>query len=303
MSARKAWLGLLVAACIAMAFALPVFATVGDAGYLSWSSLGGTNGTSPHGGYSSTTQKCVVCHAVHEASSSGQALLQGTVADACTYCHVSLTSSYSQVYGSVPTNYANGTNDLNTAHNSITIGATEIGVKCTSCHQVHAAANQMTLNAYLTQKLLKGSSTNVAAYDPDLDLIPQAADATGWAMTKWCTTCHAVGLGATGSPDYYSRAFNGQSHIMTSAANIATYGNTFTSMATTQVAFAASEYCASCHASQYGSGAWPHYTTGVRFLVSGATATDTLVPATDSEQDGICLHCHKTGTGGVNMNW
>lgn len=302
MSTKRALLGLLVATCIALVFALPVFATVGDAGYMTWSSFGGTNGTSPHGGYSNTTQKCVVCHAVHEAATTGQILLPDTVAEACNYCHVDTLSSYTQVYNSQPLNYSNGPTDLNNAHNSIIVAAVETGVKCTSCHQVHAAQNVMTSNAYLTQKLLKVSSNVAASYDPDLPSIPQAGDTSATALTKWCTTCHAVALGAKGSPDYYTQGFNGQTHVMTNT--IAAYGNAFSSVPATQVAWAASDQCSSCHASGYQTSAWPHFTTGVRFLTAADSAAAVAGAATDSEQDGICLRCHKSGTGlGVNMGF
>ena len=75
---RKTWWLFAAAAIVALALAVPAFATAGDSGYMQWDSMAGANGTSPHGGYSTTTQKCVVCHAVHSADMYGELLLRGT---------------------------------------------------------------------------------------------------------------------------------------------------------------------------------------------------------------------------------
>ncbi|MHB9003613.1 MAG: hypothetical protein ACYC6C_06055, partial [Coriobacteriia bacterium] len=58
-------------------------------GYLDWADAPQpANGSSPHGGYTTATTKCKVCHAVHEAQMGGEVLLRSTIADACNYCHV-----------------------------------------------------------------------------------------------------------------------------------------------------------------------------------------------------------------------
>ena len=66
--------------------------------YEDWSTSTGTNNlsNSPHGNYTTTTVKCVVCHAVHYAApglapvGAGQTadtLLRMKASDACVYCH------------------------------------------------------------------------------------------------------------------------------------------------------------------------------------------------------------------------
>lgn len=49
---------------------------------------GGPGGISPHGGYSATTNKCKVCHAVHRAAGAYYLLRADSQSDACDYCHV-----------------------------------------------------------------------------------------------------------------------------------------------------------------------------------------------------------------------
>lgn len=294
---RKSWLVVLAVACVALALAVPAFATIGGAGYLTYSTMGGTNGTSPHGGYSTTTQKCVVCHAVHGANAApGEVLLADSVANACIYCHVNSTSAYKQVYNSVAGNYS-GT-DYNNAHNSWTVGAVTYGVKCTNCHQVHAADNMMTANAYLTTNLLVGGKTYTGTnYDP-IAQAPLSTDSSNTALTKWCTSCHAASFPPAGGYTYYDNALGGRTHILTTAtAAFASPGATYNG----KVAWANSNYCSSCHASQFTTSPWPHYTAGVRFLVTSANASSAAVAATQTHQDGICLRCHRDGTGTLGI--
>lgn len=308
-TSRNKMLVLAVAAVLALAFAVPAFATVGDSGYISWTGVG-----SPHGGYTTTTQKCAVCHAVHNADATfgSELLLQGSVADACEYCHVGGAGGYTQVYGGNPNNYY-GT-DYDTAHNLWMDGPTTVGVRCTTCHQVHAAADAMTSNAYLTSKLLVGdktfSGTNYAA----LAQAPLSTDTSNTALTKWCGACHPAGLGtpyayyngadwSAGAPDYSGTPNITTSHVMTD--DIASY--TFPDGSTGQVAWAGSNECSSCHTSGYGTAAWPHFTPGaVRFLTAASGSGAAAAGATDSKDDGVCLRCHRNGTGttsGVGLGW
>ena len=45
-------------------------------------------GTNPHGGYSASSNKCKVCHAVHRAEGAYYLLRADSQADACDYCHI-----------------------------------------------------------------------------------------------------------------------------------------------------------------------------------------------------------------------
>jgi predicted CXXCH cytochrome family protein len=266
------------------------FAIQGDSTYLNRASLAGA---SPHGGYLQTTQKCAVCHAVHNAAAGGEALLRSPRTDACVYCHITGGVSTLIVYGGVEGNYSGS--DSPKGHNYFS-GA---GVQCTTCHQVHAATDLMTANVALSKKLLiKGLvdvGTGYSDYDQDSNWptygAPQVGDAKPVAMSKWCTKCHKywpVGL----------EGFN-DSHVLT-----ASNGTT---------SFAGSQYCQSCHNSNTVGGvvplasAFPHYTDGARFLTQAATnaGSDTGAnPAGNGTNDGVCLRCHRDGiTSGVGLTF
>jgi len=302
---------LIAVSVLMLVSASPVFA----GGYADWADvvLLPGNGTSPHGGYTASTNKCGVCHAVHGADATGEVLLRSPVADACIYCHVSTAVSSLQVYDADPANY-NGT-DYDNAHNfgfASGTGDGWPGVKCTTCHQVHAADEQMTSNAFLTQKILRGDKTNASSAYDIIAGAPLVGDDKETALTKWCAGCHATMQFVEGDPGYYSDVYstgimgegdgNKESHIMTTAD--ANYANPVASF-TGQVAWKDSSYCMSCHASGYddGSSDWPHFTDGDKFLVSAADSTVATAAATDSSQDGVCLRCHRDGSTGAGIGY
>jgi len=304
--------GIATAAVFALllAGAVPAVAAWSDTTYLSWGVVktqggnpGSPNPNSPHGGYTTSTIKCGVCHAVHGASSTGEALLSTKKADACTYCHISPGVSTSIVYGGVATNYK-GT-DLQNAHNSYSTGEDAPGVTCDDCHQVHGATQSMPVNTFLTQKILRGPQTYDAfdsgSYDYNAGA-PSGIDSQHTALSKWCTRCHKAS--AESMYGYFNDAYyDYESHIMT----VPTTSYNIASGVTTQVAWSSSAYCGTCHSSGYLSGSWPHYTPGARFLekADNASAVATAVLIGQTKQDGVCLRCHRSscGTSGVGINF
>ena len=280
---RKLFAGLVSTILFVFIVAGSAFATQGDSTYLD------AGGVSPHGGYQVASKKCGVCHAVHHAGDDGagggsQALLRSSRADACTYCHISPGVSSKIVYGGVQGNYDSA--DLGNAHNDPVIQCSGIF----GCHQVHAAASLMTSNAALTAAIIQKAPLE-SDYDVEAGP-PGALDAKDLAITKWCTRCHqywpGTGLDAV------------DSHILTAPPS-GTY------------AFSASSYCVSCHNSNtVGSvvptgSAFPHYTDGARFLTSSLTSAGGSAGATavaDSQFDGVCLRCHRNGSGiGIGMTF
>lgn len=277
---RKILLGLALSVILLFVLVSAAFATQGDSTYLP------SGGVSPHGGYQVNTKKCGVCHAVHHAGAAGngvgsEALLRSTRADACTYCHISPGVSTKIVYGGVTANYSGGDN---THGHNLTGGGDS--AQCVDCHQVHAAASDMTLNPLLSAAILKKADV-LKGYDPDSDPPnlgePQPGDPIDVAITKWCTRCHQY-FDAPGGL--------GDTHVLTVADGTH--------------AFAASSYCVSCHNSDTVGGsvpvasAFPHYTDGVRFLTQSATDDGGSAGATgaaDSQYDGVCLRCHRDGLG------
>ncbi|MCG2807796.1 MAG: hypothetical protein L6413_05945 [Coriobacteriia bacterium] len=286
-TARKALFVAVSSLMLALAFATPAFA-----GWLDWSVAAtmpaNLGATSPHGGYTTSTVKCAVCHSVHNADVLGsEILLPAPASEACTYCHVGGAGGYTQVYRGVEANYS-GTNYSN-AHNSFSIAGVEQGVTCSRCHQVHAAANQMTVNPYLTQRLLK----KFTVYDWTAGA-PLVGDAKDTAMTKWCAGCHFSLTPPLGG-EHYADDYNFGSHIQGTAN--ASYANPVATY-TGRVAWKDSTQCMSCHASQYGeAGEWPHMTDGVRFLVEASSSVAATAPASASNSDGVCLRCHRDNAG------
>lgn len=288
-TARKALLVTALAFGLVIVLAAPAYA----GGWVSWSDVatlpGNAGSTSPHGGYTTASVKCKVCHAVHNATALGsELLLPSTVADACNYCHVGGAGGYTQVYAGDPNNYS-GT-DYKNAHNWYESSPGNwTGVTCGKCHQVHAAAQQMTANSALTVKLLK----NFTFWDFTAGA-PLSSDDTQTAMTKWCAGCHFTLSTPPLGGEHYAVDFNLGSHIMTTTeTNYSNPSATYTG----QVAWKDSTYCQSCHASDYGTAAWPHYTQGVQFLVEATSSVDATMPASNASQDGVCLRCHRDGSG------
>jgi len=77
---------------------------------------GSTYGTSPHGGFTTTGNKCKVCHAVHRAEGAYFLLRADTQDDACDYCHIGGSAHSAKVV------YELSTSGKSTA-NGHTIGA------------------------------------------------------------------------------------------------------------------------------------------------------------------------------------
>lgn len=285
---------------LVLAGTVPAFAAWGDNTYVVWDDVSALHpaGESPHGNYTTTSRKCGVCHSVHSADPTGELLLRGSVDTACTYCHVTGGVSSLTVYNGVYANYA-GT-DFENAHNN---SASYSTLKCTTCHQVHAAADKMTVNTSLTDKILAGSKLD-SGYDPNAGA-PKTTDNKPLALSKWCTRCHFLGGRSYFATGY---AVGLTTHVMKTPTSDYSSEQLASTLAT-QVAYQSSEYCSSCHVSNYGdgSGAWPHYTAGARFLVSAddsSMAGLAPVPTGGAKLDGVCLRCHRSGDGrGVGVSW
>jgi hypothetical protein len=284
---RRILLGLALSIVLVLTLGGAAYAVQGDSTYLA-----NPVGENPHRGYDVNTTKCSVCHAVHHAGTDGQggggsqALLRSDRANACSYCHINPGISTKIVYGGSVGNYNASDNPF--AHNNV---GTD-GVACTNCHQVHAAADLMTPNAALSEKLLialKPPNT----YDVDADNFgpyfggPAPGDSKDLAVTKWCGRCHR----------YWPAANIVDSHVLTSAV-----GST--------IAYVSSEFCVSCHNSNTVDGvvttgsAFPHFTDGARFLTSAATSMAVPAAAGNAQYDGVCLRCHRDGAGaGVGLTF
>ena len=149
--------------------------------YMDWSTGLGTNNlsTSPHGAYTTTTSKCVVCHAVHNAApgnapvgaagATADTLLRMKASDACAFCHVTAgqTVNGRPVYDGVVPVTSGGSS--NTGH--------AVGSNCNECHTgVHGANADQSIPA-LNGFLLKTMTTTspVASTWPRLSRLSMPA--------------------------------------------------------------------------------------------------------------------------------
>lgn len=245
-------------------------------------------GQNPHGGYTVSSKKCSVCHAVHKAGAESggvgsEFLLRSQAADACTYCHINPGVSTLIVYGGDSTKYT-GTDYANSHNNA---GVTP--VTCVICHQVHAAQAEMTDNASLTAKILIKANPLIG-YDWDSDWAnegkPLASDNYELALTKWCTRCHTYWPGTNPGLDV-------DSHVLVAADNTH--------------AWSPSETCRSCHNSNTLGGVvptasvFPHYSDGARFLTESAGGSANSTWAVTGSDDGVCLRCHRQAPAGPGV--
>lgn len=266
---RKGIFVALMVVVFTLSIAGSAFAVWGNSGYTDWKTEASPSAnpafSSPHQGYTTTTRNCGVCHAVHNAASTGQVLLGDTVGNACNYCHVSLTGAYTQVYNSITGNFQT---DFITNHSN----------SCTQCHAVHGA-----------NTVWAGQGSNwILRWDTTSSWVgtgkggDPSAETSGSQMgvSKWCAGCHP----------YFFTSHNSKSHVMTAAtAAFNAPGANYAG----RVANVDSTYCMSCHNATVASG-FPHYTSAApRFLAQGVANAG----ATKVNNDGVCLYCHQWSSG------
>mgnify|MGYP001062653352 FL=1 len=199
-------------------------------GYVTWDEanddLDGTPAT-PHIGYTAATEKCAVCHSVHNAPVGGtswtnaadptenwtarsedtQMLLRSNVANACIYCHITTNIGGTQLY--------NATEAIWTAPGSIvptdTVGAfienaahNRNSANCVNCHAVHGANTfqgpaeskilKMPTTANIQDEILGASTDYTLDGGLYVDLAAAQADTTSlgkdYQVTVFCAQCH-----------------------------------------------------------------------------------------------------------------
>jgi hypothetical protein len=229
------------AAAIAPA-STPTSGSIAGAGtntYMDWSLGLGTNasaGNSPHGNYTTTTVKCVVCHSVHYAAPGGapvgsgqtaDTLLRVKASDACAYCH----ATAGQAVNGTPVYDGLGGGNLgptqtggafNTGHYT--------GTDCNCCHSnVHGADadhSVASLDGYLLLQLPVSNVQN-----------------TGFNSTDMIDAITAIDHNAVNQGFAPGAAL---------AGTIGDYQNTNSSTLKEQ---AVGIFCAECHNGAYATGA------------------------------------------------
>jgi predicted CXXCH cytochrome family protein len=187
---------------LTVSVASPAFAST-ESTYTAWVDPGFEHSAphdTPHSGYSTTTTKCAVCHAVHKAPADGELLLRSTVADACVYCHIETSLGVIVIYGGNADNYSG----VDTDH-----GHQAPAVQCSDCHSVHGAN---TFGGPAATKILKvwniqqsfvdeialGNEQAIIDGEGPVPIVDTANDQgwTGWWETEYvqdtafCSQCH-----------------------------------------------------------------------------------------------------------------
>lgn len=276
--------------------------------YTDWDDTGANAAVpTPHKGYTSSTNKCAVCHGVHKSAVTGEMLLRTKVVSACEYCHIDTAVGGIRIYGGVSDTYWSVASGQ--AHNRTSESS------CVNCHSVHGSDTLEGANAtkILHDWPMDGTSSSYST--PTLEAYPDPASMTddNDQITAWCTGCHK----------FYTRSYNetltttvfdheddykwewntSKSHIMTDLAG--GYANPAGTVGNIDVAWASSSTCRSCHdagATNQGAGvhtdSFPHYTEGYfRFMSVGESLVSSGSPSADHAVDGACLKCHRPAAG------
>jgi cytochrome c553 len=286
-----------MAAVMVVAFAAPAFAAIQPA-YIGWSAAGANALVpSPHNGYTQTTEKCAVCHSVHNAPAAGatvttgtvqftagsnpQMLLRSSVAESCRYCHIDTAIGGTVVYGGTATYdaFIGGANP-EFGHNTA----------CSNCHAVHGAntiqgavaastlRNWDANNRKFQDEFVESLGGPVSAKDPAnqaavntfVGTLPRATQ-----VSVFCTRCH----------DNWSDA----SERTVTAEGYRVAG--FYDNVTANDAYGIAETQVKHH---------PLVSTINAFAAGGATTGATQVAWKTSAQ---CASCHDAGDGSVSNNF
>ena len=287
-------------------------AGVGTYTYMDWSTGLGTNGVvgnSPHGNYTTTTVKCAVCHAVHNAAAGGapvgsgqtaDTLLRMKASDACGFCHGQTGTAVNgtPVYDGIYTASMLSGGSQNTGH--------AVGTNCNECHaSVHGVGEDdsvASLAGYLLKKQTNGPSTDIYS---SMSAIETTAVAQGFAagaalgatpatyqstntstlreqaVGVFCAECHngayaTVAAGAqTNVAGAGTAAFSGHRIAAAATTNWNGPGNQVSSSALTgvAVAWAPATDCKSCHdaTDSFGATAFPHSWGGTKMWLMSAS--------------------------------
>ena len=303
-----------------------------DNQYLDWSiasSMASQNadsasqGTSPHGGYATTTIKCAVCHSVHRGKS---ALL--TEDKSCTYCH---TPAY---YGGVAT--AGSTASISWYTGLVTTNdGPHSGCTASYCHDgvhgvgasTYAGPQSKLLTAKADTKLLDDTTRNgYAAGTLATWSTTTRVFATGAVCSRWgCHVDSAFGIvkagtqlpvdidtnsgdpigimeGATGHRAY----INGIDTSWNNEAEISKVAKTGIG----QIAWKGVTYCNSCHDltddNNANKNAFPHANNAVISALQGKVAgvrdAVWLTAAADANTQTTAVSSYNDYTGGATVN-
>jgi hypothetical protein len=208
-----------------------------------------SGGTTPHGNYTTTTVKCVVCHAVHYAApggapvGSGQAadtLLRMKASDSCVYCHAT---------AGVAVNGRPVYNGQSPGPNAPLVGHVT-GTNCSYCHtSVHGVGQDNSVASLAGYLLVKFPQTMNYAQAPVAQ--PANSPVGTNVMSPTASTQIADMLGAIQTID--NGAVNqGFAAGAALGGTVSAYANTNSATLREQ---AVGVFCAECHDGAYATAA------------------------------------------------
>ncbi|MHB0977681.1 MAG: cytochrome c3 family protein [Candidatus Aquicultorales bacterium] len=226
----------------------------------------GVYSTNPHGGYTSASNKCKTCHAVHGSTGTYRLLQGGTDGNnACDYCHIGAGAhSNKLVYGYAgvaPTAVNNG-HTISTAATTIPDNSTstQTSLVCNRCHSVHGAG---TIGFADGKRMILRADPLETTATPVPDSAQTFANSPA-TVVAFCQKCHDSNSGSS-------------THVYAPADN--------------QHAWSGSQLCGDCHNSQ----GQPH--AGAQNGYKMLTGRDTGAAVTSNNLDDACRRCHLNGAG------
>lgn len=269
-------------------FVLSLSAAALAGGYVPTTSWSG----SPHGGYSAATNKCKVCHAVHEGGDSSETgdnstykLLryrntQQNVLGACRYCHDASGISDKKVYTETAT-------DSNT-QSEHRIGATVIPDSTNPSRGISEGYDEKLdcLDCHMAAPHGAGAKAN--------DALTGVQNVKNWwggaQQITFCGSCH--------DDNAITDSYNTNTHPQGRNLSIWRNGK--------RVAWWDPYGCTDCHIDHESNSAFPHVSMRQpRFL--GDVAGDPNTRYKASELDYYCLGCHRQNSDppnwGVGVDW
>lgn len=176
--------------------------------------------TGPHGGYSTTTNKCSVCHMVHNASGSSILLPDATIKGTCETCHDGTGGA--GVYGVVAarlgpgavksahsidvTSAVPGGDAATGATSTVAFSGLENTLTCSDCHSPHGVD---VVAPFIGDRVRSSVDTTLTSSRLLRRAPGHAAQAVAEYGSDWCGSCHQgrlYGSGVTGNHPVDSEA-------------------------------------------------------------------------------------------------